>query len=486
MTSGIARRLAAAGTVMATGAALVVVTSATAQAAPVSATGGSEQMKFTRTVSQGVVTHGDRVTLTNTIERNSTNAWMLTWFRDQHPTCLDLVPGTVSWTVGGDTYTQVSNPSEVEVQDDALVVDNPLVSLWNPPLTVTADYTVNCAAGQLRTGGVEWNRTQWNVLAPLNEEFLNAGPTITVNRVQTALALAPVVGARVGTPVEVTATATNIPDGQRVTFHDGGTQIGEAQVSGGAATIQWTPTVTGTHAIEARFAQTGTHAGAVSTQNVSVGTPNVSSTTTVAPVPAAQVGRGATLTAVVSPLGAGGTIEFRVDGVAVATAPGGADGRANYLWVPERVGDHTVTAVFSGRDGVLGSEGSRTVAVAAQEPGAVASSTTVDEVAPGIVGDEMTLRARVSPARAGGTVTFLDGDVVIGTATVGADGVATLRWTPATAGQRVVTAQFAGTSALLASEGTGSVVVNPKPDAPSGSLDLGSLGSSGGGSATGS
>lgn len=476
---------ATAGAAVMAAATLVVVGAGAAQAAPVSATGGSEQMKFTRTVSEGTVTHGDVVRLTNRIERNSANGWMLTWFRDQHPTCLDLVPGTVKWTVGGDEYTQESNPSEVTVRDDALEIDNPNVSLWNPPVTVTADYTVNCAAGPLHTGGVEWNRTQWNIFSPLNEEFLAAGPTIIVNRVQTALALAPVTGARVDSPVTLTATATRIPDGQTVTFHDGGVQIGQETVKGGIATMQWTPTTGGSRTIEARFAETATHAGAVSRQTVNVGTPAVSSSVVLAPVVGAQAGQGTELSAQVTPSGAGGTVEFRVDGATVGSAPVGNDGRATYLWSPLSSGTRTVTAVFSGRDGVNGSQDSRTVQVAEKPATAVPSTTILDAAGPGTVGQELTLTARVSPASAGGVVTFLDGGLVIGTATIGADGVATLRWRPAAAGERTIAAQYAGAGTVLASEGTATVLVN-EPPASTGSVDLGSLGSSGGTGSLGS
>lgn len=476
---------AVAGATAMTAATLAVVGAGTAQAAPVSATGGSEQMTFTRTVSEGVVAHGDVVTVTTTIERKSANAWMLTWFRDQHPTCMDLVPDSVEWTVSGDTYTQETDGDEVFVSDDALVVDNPGIDVWNPPLTVTADYTVNCAAGRLPTGGVEWNRTQWNIFSPLNEEFLTSGPSITVEHAETSLALGPVSGARVTQPVTLTASATGIPDGQTVTFHDGGVQIGLGTVTDGTVSTEWTPATTGSRTIEARFAGNATHEAARSSQQVTVGQAPVSSSVVLAPVPDAQVGRGTELVAQVTPSGAGGTVAFSVGGTVVGTAPVGADGRARYTWSPTSAGSQEVTAVFSGRDGVLGSQASRTVQVAEQSPTAVASTTTLDAAGPGTVGQELTLTAHVSPANAGGVVTFLDNGVVIGTATVGADGAATLRWTPASAGERTITAEYAGAGDVLASEGTSRVLVN-EPEPSSGSVDLGSLGSSGGTGSLGS
>ena len=52
-----------------------------------------------------------------------------------------------------------------------------------------------------------------------------------------------------------------------------------------------------------------------------------------------------------------------------------------------------------------------------------------------------TISAQVTGS-AGGTITFKDGNTVIGTATVDGSGRASVTWTPATQGQRVIRAEY--------------------------------------------
>ncbi|TJZ77867.1 Ig-like domain repeat protein [Rhodococcus oryzae] len=106
-------------------------------------------------------------------------------------------------------------------------------------------------------------------------------------------------------------------------------------------------------------------------------------------------------------------------------------------------------------------------------PGTTDSTTTLNPVTGATVGKATTLTAKVNPANAGGTVTFKDGETFIGAAQVGSDGTATATWTPATAGQRTVTAYYSGKDTVDASSDQKSVTV-----APAGSTGgTGSLGS---------
>ncbi|SDD61138.1 Ig-like domain-containing protein [Rhodococcus tukisamuensis] len=106
----------------------------------------------------------------------------------------------------------------------------------------------------------------------------------------------------------------------------------------------------------------------------------------------------------------------------------------------------------------------------------ISTTTTLDPVTGAKVGAASTLKAKVNPAAAGGTITFKDGTTVIGTGQVGADGTATVAWTPATAGQRTLTADFSGRAGASGSTTTATVTVAPADGTnPGGTGSLGSL-----------
>ncbi|WP_433591490.1 Ig-like domain repeat protein [Nocardia sp. CA-145437] len=88
------------------------------------------------------------------------------------------------------------------------------------------------------------------------------------------------------------------------------------------------------------------------------------STITLNPITGATVDKVMTLTAKVSPAGAGGTVTFEDDKNSYEEQPVGADGTATMEWSPETAGKITVKAIFSGRDGVAGSTTTQQVTVA--------------------------------------------------------------------------------------------------------------------------
>ncbi|MFF0636231.1 Ig-like domain-containing protein, partial [Nocardia sp. NPDC004151] len=153
-------------------------------------------------------------------------------------------------------------------------------------------------------------------------------------------------------------------------------------------------------------------------------------------------------------------------------------GTATFQWTPSAAGAHTLTATFSGRDGVTGSNTTAQVNVAAADSN---STVTVNPVTGATVGTAITLTAKVNPANAGGTITFTDGGAVIGTAAqVGADGTATITWTPTAAGSHIITADYSGNGTVNASTTTVTITVAPTggTGTGTGSSLPGSLGSS--------
>ena len=490
MRSGLIRRslTAASATVMA-GAMLVVGGAGVASAEPVSAVVETDNtllnnMRVTRTVSENTVTYGETVTVSSRLERRGgANTNLIYWMRDYTPECFQLVDratnnDAVTWTPSnGTTYTNGSHPSEVSVTDTQVEVNPPLANSHNPPITMTARYVVTCDAGTVPSGGFQFNGTTSSA------NLSSMGPSITVQRQGTSVFLRQPGNPEVGQQVTLRVSTTNVPDGGQVAFTVDGQNIGDATVADNQATLPWTPTTEGSKQVQATFAQTGTHGGSVSlTRAVEVSPVNEDSTVSVAASAGAKVGQATQLTATVSPSGAGGTVVFSEEGTSIGTAPVGADGTASIEWFPATAGERTIDADFSGRVGVNPSNGASLVTVAAGDPSDVETRTSLGPIATTPVGDEITLTATVDSGIAGGTVSFYDGQTLIGTAPVQSDGTATLPWTPETDGERTVRAVFSGEGIYLASQATTEAIitpaiVDPEPDPAPTDPSTGSLGS---------
>lgn len=122
--------------------------------------------------------------------------------------------------------------------------------------------------------------------------------------------------------------------------------------------------------------------------------------------------------------------------------------QATYQWTPSTSGSHTLKATFAGTTQVAASASqSQTVNVSQSvQP----STTTLDAVTGAKVGQQSQLKATVSPAAANSTVTFKVDNVVVGEAPV-VDGVATYGWSPSSAGNKTVTAEYSGGGTIAGS-----------------------------------
>ena len=483
------RSLAAASAAAMAGAALVVGGAGVASAAPTQPVSVSEKgMTGTRTVSNATPVHGETVTITTELRRSGSNAWLAYWIKDHHPACFDYVENSLEWTVGGKTY------DEDNAGDDVTVEINPwAVNSWIPPVVATAEYVVNCDAGEISSGGMSWDSTWFSVFPPTGGEVNKPvlGPTINVQRKGTSVFLHGIANPQVGQTVTLSADTTNIPDGLQVDFLVDGVSVGSGTVSGGTATHPWTPTTAGTKTVRAVFAQTqtATHGGSQSGERiVTVSPTNVNSNVTVDVAGTPKVGQSSQVTATVTPEGAGGTVFFKENGTVIGESTVDASGNASIGWIPTVAGQRTIDAEFSGRPGVNPSSNGVPVTVAEADPNQVATTTVLDPIATSPAGEEITLTARVSTDAPGGTVTFYDGSTIIGTAPVGAGGVATFEWTPTTDGVRTVRAEFSGEGVNLASAGTAQAIITPAVEDPEDPTDPGTPGGDSGsaGSLTGS
>ena len=465
------RRVVGGLSVFAVAAGFAVVAGVgVAGAAPVTAEFNSDGYKVTRTISNGTPSEGDVIT-SKTVFKRTAGVHNLYAVRDFHPACMTYVDGSA--TVNGSAF-RVNEVATDSVRLSAGATEWPM---WGGDVkTFEFQYRVgaDCARGTNLSTTVHFDGTVF-----VDDTTNGRGPSINVQKNVSTTAVSPVSGAQVGQPVTLSATVTGGADGDSVEFFDAGSKIGAGALANGVATLAWTPTTRGDHSITAKFADTARAVGSASAALiVNVSQADAQSSTTLAPISGAQVGKSTTLKATVSASGTGGTVTFKVGGTVLASVPVAGNGEATYAWVPTVAGAQTVEAVFSGRSGVTGSSTTANVTVAEQPAGTTSSTTDLSVVA-GQVGVAQTISAQISPANAGGTVTFKDGETVIGTATVDSSGKASLSWKPATQGQRIVAAEYSGAGTVTASSDQVSVQIAAPVDGEEPGNGTGSLGSLG-------
>ncbi|MGW4479837.1 Ig-like domain-containing protein [Rhodococcus triatomae] len=172
-------------------------------------------------------------------------------------------------------------------------------------------------------------------------------------------------------------------------------------------------------------------------------------TTTISAPGAVKNGDEVTLTANVNPAANGGTVQFAVDGTDIGGPVAVANGAASTTHVFDTDGDHTVTAVYSGTTGFVGSTSApKTINVSTDDIVTSLAMTAPDKA---YVDQDVNLHAQVTPAVQGGTVEFTinGGDKVTGT--VGSDGVAVAPYKFTSTGTHSVVARYSGTDGVAAS-----------------------------------
>ncbi|MFM1731429.1 Ig-like domain-containing protein [Prescottella soli] len=168
---------------------------------------------------------------------------------------------------------------------------------------------------------------------------------------------------------------------------------------------------------------------------------NVSSTS-LAAVSGAQVGKSLTLSATVTGGAQGDPVDF-YDGTAkIGSGALNGSGVATFAWTPSTAGARSVKAKFAGTAFANGSESAvQSVQVAEAD---VVTTTTLQVPPTAFTGTPVKLSATVAPNSVSGTVQFRDGNTNIGAPVAVSNGVADLSYTFTTAGSHPITAVFTG------------------------------------------
>jgi len=246
-----------------------------------------------------------------------------------------------------------------------------------------------------------------------------------------------------GQAVTITATvagAGGTPTGT-VSFFDGATLLGTGTLTGGSATFTSSALGVGSHSITAVYnggASFNGSTAAIDTHTVIKAT--TTSSTVSSPNPS-SFGQAVTITATVAGSGTTGTVSF-FDGATLLGTSTLTGGSATFISSALGVGSHSITAVYSGDASFNGS----TAPVQTHTVNKAASTTTAASAPnPSVYGQTITITATVSSSvtTPTGTVTFMDGATVLGSATL-SGGVASFTTSALVANSHSITALYSG------------------------------------------
>jgi hypothetical protein len=297
-----------------------------------------------------------------------------------------------------------------------------------------------------------------------NANFLastSAPESVTVSSQATTTSL-------IATPNPITAgqtltlTATvqggvSTTPGGTVSFMNGSTLLGSANLnSSGVATLTTASLTAGPYSLTAQYAGNSnflasTSAAVSLTVNAQASTTTTSLIATPNPV---ATGQTLSLTATVQGTGSttpGGTVSFLSGSTPLGTAPLNSSGVATLTLTTLAVGNYSVTAQYAGNANFLTSTSAAvSVTVSAQ----VTTTSLNASPNPVPLGQTLTMTATVrgtGSTAPGGTVSFMNGSTLLGTANLNSSGVATLTTSSLAAGIYNLTAQYAGNTNFLSS-----------------------------------
>ncbi len=248
--------------------------------------------------------------------------------------------------------------------------------------------------------------------------------------------------------VAPSAGSTLMP-GMMVIFRDAATPLGTGLVnSAGLATFTVGTLSAGAHSISAVVFSGGNEFD--STASAVVVQPGATTATVRSTAPTAGLGQTVTLTMTIATPGPGlpaatGNVTFK-DGSVVLGTDAVANSRAVLLVPNLAVGNHAITATYSGDSNYLGSSAAMSQTVT---PLAVKTTTVIQPpVTTALVGQQVALSAAVLPsvgtATPVGSVTFRDGAALLGSVKIDPTGHALLLISSLGIGNHAITATFGG------------------------------------------
>jgi sugar lactone lactonase YvrE/predicted secreted protein len=254
--------------------------------------------------------------------------------------------------------------------------------------------------------------------------------------------------------VTLTATATaatGTPTGS-ITFYDGTTAIGSANLSaGGVASFSTTTLAVGTQVLSAKYSGDTNDAAETSNTVSEVVQQATTATTLTSSNTTAPVGSQVTFTATVTSTNGPeptGTVEFMAGTTSLGSGILGSNGTAALSLTSLAPGTYSIVAVYQGDTDDATSSSAPLSETIQKIPTATTLSASLNPISAGAV---LTLSAAVSATGSAtgagalaGQVTFSEGATVYGTATINSSGAATLQISTLSAGSHSIVATYSG------------------------------------------
>ena len=250
-----------------------------------------------------------------------------------------------------------------------------------------------------------------------------------------------------GTAVTLTASVTPSSATGTVQFLDanGTVTLGApVTLSHGAASATLSSLVVGSHPLSVSFVSSSPSVlGSVSGTSTLLVTTATTTAAQVSPTGPVAYGTSVSVTGTVTPSEAAGTVQV-LDGTTVVGSAPVIAGQATVTVSALSAGSHALKTRFVPTDATVyaGSVSSAVTLVVSPPPAQATTSTLTITPQSASAGSKVVLRATVTPASAAGVVTFTDGVVRVGSATV-VGGQAQLSTTKLALGTHLIVASFA-------------------------------------------
>lgn len=253
-----------------------------------------------------------------------------------------------------------------------------------------------------------------------------------------------------GTSITFVATLTSsggLPTGQ-IVLREGGTTLGTAAISAtGSAQFTLSSLQEGSHNLIASFAGDTSHAAGQSVvliQVVNLGTSSVLLGSSPNP---SVFNSAVTFTAKVTGSGTQptGSVTFLDGATVLSTVAMDSTGVAIFNLATLTIGNHTITARYAGDN----THAAASPVSLVQQVVQATNTTLVSNINPSIVGSPVRFTATVtgvSSTAVSGTVRFTDGATLLGSSTLGSNGVAVLDISTLVAGTHLIVATYGGDS----------------------------------------
>lgn len=271
--------------------------------------------------------------------------------------------------------------------------------------------------------------------------------TVVVQQATTATGLTSSANpSTLGQPLTLTASVSSSGAGisGTVAFLDGSTTLGSVSLANGKATFTTSSLAFGSHPLTAVYSGDTNHAGSTSvllTQQVV----QAASATLTSSVNPASSGTNVVFTANlagVAGLVPSGSITFHDGANTLGVVALDASGSATFQSSTLPVGSHAISISYEGDKNFSGATASLTETIQNANTQIVLTASAN----PATYGTPLSLTATVTSngGVATGPVTFLDGTATVGSATLNANGVATLSTSTLTPGVHAIVAKYAG------------------------------------------